>query len=120
MQQIKLIRAINETSEKYYGGALKDINDHQKYLEECNKYLFEYLNDTLKDCFIFSALSYINLSTQKTYIAKGTDDSTGYNLNIANDEFHEELKKSVDDVLSGKMISMTYVLLSKNNRLVVM
>ncbi len=115
MQQIGLIRAINLTSEKYYGNTSDDINNHEKYLEECNQYLFGYLKATLADGFVFSALSYINYSTEKIELVKGEDEHTEYNFNTDNEPLKEELNTSLTAVLKGEMIGMTAILLSKNN-----
>lgn len=116
MKQIGLIRAINRTSEKYYGTISDDINNHEKYLEDCNKYLFEYLKDTLSDGFIFSALSYINYSTEKIELVKGEDEHTKYNFNTDNERLKKELEISLRAVLNDEIIGMTAILLSKNNK----
>ena len=113
MKQLGLIRVINRTSEKYYGN---NINNHEKYLEDCNKYLFEYLKDTLGDGFIFSALSYINYSTEKIELVKGEDEHTKYNFNTDNERLKKELEISLKAVLNDEIIGMTAILLSKNNK----
>jgi hypothetical protein len=116
MKQIGLIRAINRASEKYYGTISDQINNHEKYLEDCNKYFFEYLKDTLSDGFIFSALSYINYSTEKIELVKGEDEHTKYNFNTDNERLKKELEISLRAVLNDEIIGMTAILLSKKNK----
>jgi hypothetical protein len=116
MQQIELIRAINSVSERYYATTSKDINNHQKYLEECNEHLLKYFKDTLGDSFIFSALSYINYSTEKIELVIGNDQFTKYNFNTDNEGLKKELKISLEAVLKGEIIGMTAILLSKKNK----
>lgn len=114
MEQIKIIRKINEASSKCY---TSEFNEHDSYLERCNGFLFSFLKESLKERFLFSALTYRKESNKKPFgIIKGNEEGTNYNFADCikdNNDFINAIKNLLNDASNSVTINLTHHLLSK-------
>lgn len=113
MNQIEIIRSINNASQENYVPEINK-NEHDVYLENCNKYLFEFLKSYLGEGFLFSALT-LKKESKKTFkIITGHDSETNYNFyDGATTSEKLAVKNLLDDASSGVTINLTQALLSK-------
>lgn len=116
---LQLIRDLNALSEYHYSKTSIQPHDHQAYLKDCNEKLYKFFLDYFNDCFLFSALSFIDRTDGTIKIAEGNGQHiTHYNFVPFNNynEVASEIHAALKEIEDNKLVSMTKILLSENNK----
>ncbi len=113
--KLKVFREINDAASKYY--ADKNSFKHDEFLSVCDQILCNFFSDYLDNNFIFSTLSFTKKG--KLHLVNEKDSNNGYNFSVKVNGWQSllaKIKSYIKEIEEDKIISLTNVLLDKNNK----
>lgn len=111
-KQLQIFRKINELAEHLY---TNEQSSHVEFLSDCHKALAKYFEEYFGDKFIFSALSF-SKDDKLHYVDEATDNGYIFNKSVKNwEQLSRLFTKYIKEVSDNEIISITKILLDKNN-----